>query len=84
MKKILTLLAALFMVIAVPGHAWSEADSPADPLAVMRAKKISIHGQDFSLPTLLVALGREAGVNVFVSDKVKGKTSLDLDNVSLD
>jgi type II secretory pathway component HofQ len=73
------LLAALFAA-----GVSAAAPSAPGPLARMAEKKISIHGRDFPLATLLVALGREAGVNVFVSDKVSGKTSLDLDDVPLD
>ncbi len=80
-KYLLTACAALILVIAVPPPAGS---TPSLPMERMAAKKISIHGKNFALATLLVALGREAGVNVFVSGKIKGRANLDLDDVNLD
>jgi len=85
MKRVIAAAAVvLVMIAASPLQAAEKPGATAGPLARMAAKKISIHGRDFPLATLLVALGREADVNVFVSDKVGGKTSLDLDEVPLD
>ena len=75
-------LAAVDITVPDPTQYPIATPRQGDPLATLGAtRRVSVHAVDADVRTLLIAVAREAGLNLVVDGDVRARVSVNLDNV---
>lgn len=80
---VIIVAAILFLAVA---HSFAKEDStPHDPefIEKLKAVPVTIHCRDAEIGLLLRGIAKQAGINIYVPEDVKGKITLDFEDVTL-
>jgi type II secretory pathway component HofQ len=69
------------LLLAGPGPAWAQEGGPL--VDRLKGHPSSMKIQEVPVTTMLQVIGRQAGINIYVDDKITDQISIDLENLSL-